>query len=163
MSVAPPDDRCLHDLAAARRLTLGAVFMILVQAGIGMATNLYVAIPAHHNGANPSDYFTGSAQSVGWSVSHGAIILAIHSVLGFALVLLVINLSIRVAALHRRALNVWTVLAALFVVGAGFNGASFLDFNNNISSLLMSLLAFAAIACYGVVLFLLSDRPSARV
>jgi hypothetical protein len=163
MSVAPPDDRRVHDLAASRRLTLVAVFMILVQAGIGMATNLYVTIPAHHSGAIPSDYFTGSAQSIGWSVSHGAIILAIHSVLGFALVLLVITLSIRIAALHRRALNVWTVVAALFVVGAGFNGASSLDFNNNVSSLLMSLLAFASIACYGVVLFLLSDRPSVQV
>jgi hypothetical protein len=163
MSVAPSVDRREHSLAAMRRMTLGAAFMILAQAGIGMATNLYVVIPAHHTGANPSDYFTGSAQSIGWSVSHGAIILAIHSVLGFALVVLVINLSIRVASLHRRALNVWTILAALFVVGAGFNGASFLDFNNSVSSLLMSLLAFASIACYVVVLFLLSDRPSAEV
>jgi hypothetical protein len=32
------------------------------------------------------------------------------------------------------------VLAVLLVIGAGFNGASFLDFSTNISSLIMALL-----------------------
>jgi hypothetical protein len=144
-------------------MTLGAIFLILAQSGVGMATNLYVTIPDHHSGAHPSDYFTGSARSIGWAVSHGAIVLAIHVVLGFALVVLVIQISFRVVALRRRAVNLWTALAALFVIGAGFNGASFLDFGNNVSSLIMSLLAFASVASYGVVLFLLSDRPSIQV
>lgn len=39
----------------------------------------------------------------------------------------------------------------------GFNGASFLDFNNNASSLLMGLLAFGAIASYGISLFMVKD------
>jgi hypothetical protein len=42
------------------------------------------------------------------------------------------------------------------VIGAGFNGASFLDFNDNISSLIMALLAFGAIACYAIALFALN-------
>ncbi len=148
----------MRDLAVVRRMTLGAIVMILVQAGIGMGTNLYINIPGHHPGAHPSDYFTGSARSIAWSVSHGAIILAIHVVLGFALVLLVISLSIRLVALRRRIVNVWAGLGGLLVVGAGFNGASFLDFGGNISSLIMSLLAFASIACYSAVLFLLSEH-----
>jgi hypothetical protein len=45
------------------------------------------------------------------------------------------------------------------VIGAGFNGASFLDFNDNTSSLVMALLALAAVACYSAVMFVLADTP----
>jgi hypothetical protein len=58
-----------------------------------------------------------------------------------------------------------SVLGALLVIGAGFNGASFLDFGENFSSLLMELLALAALGCYLVGGFLLAaDRggPPAR-
>jgi hypothetical protein len=41
------------------------------------------------------------------------------------------------------------------VIGAGFNGASFLDFAHNSSSLIMALLALAAIGCYAIALMLL--------
>lgn len=44
------------------------------------------------------------------------------------------------------------------VIGAGFNGASFVDFNHNVSSLLMALLALGALSCYLVVLYLLPGR-----
>ena len=49
----------------------------------------------------------------------------------------------------------WSVLAGLFVIGAGFNGASFLDFAHNISSLIMALLSLVAIGCYATALILL--------
>jgi hypothetical protein len=45
---------------------------------------------------------------------------------------------------------------------AGFNGASFLDFNKDISSLIMALLAFAAIGSYVVAAFLLSQPSFVR-
>lgn len=138
-------------------MTLGTVFIILVQSAIGMAVNLYVSVPGHHPGAHPSEYFTGSARSIGWAMSHGAVVLVIHAVLGFLLVVMVCNTAIRLLKLRRRSVNAWAILGALFVIGAGFNGASFLDFANSISSLVMALLAFASIACYVVVLLLLSD------
>lgn len=50
----------------------------------------------------------------------------------------------------RRAIGALTVLGGLLVMGAGFNGASFLDFADNTSSLIMALLAFAAIGVYAV-------------
>jgi hypothetical protein len=142
-----------------RRMTFTTIILILVQSGLGMAANLYVTIPAHHPGAHPSNYFTGSANSVAWSVSHGAVTLAVHAVFGFAIALMAVATSLRVLTLTRRGVSVWALLGALFLLGAGFNGASFLDFNNNISSLLMSLLAFASVACYAVVLFQLASRP----
>lgn len=141
-------------------MTLGAVCLLVVQSGIGMAANLYVIIPNQHSGAHPSNYFTGSVNSIGWAVSHGAAILVIHVIVGFALVVMVFNTIVRLAKLKRRSINTWAILGALFVIGAGFNGASFLDFNNNVSSLLMALLAFASVICYVVVLFLLSGSTT---
>jgi hypothetical protein len=163
-SAAPPTTSVEHrELGVLRRMTFGTVCIILLQSGIGMAANLYVIIPGSHPGAHPSDYFTGSVRSIGWAMSNGAIVLVIHAVLGFVLVVMVFNTVIRLLKLRRRSVNSWAILGALFVIGAGFNGASFLDFGNNISSLLMALLAFASILCYVVVLFLLSTTVSSTM
>lgn len=138
-----------------RRLTLTAVVLVLIQAAIGIVVNLYVTIPAHHPGARPADYFTGSASSVGWAVAHGAPALAIHAALGIALAVVVIGVAVRSFAVRRWPIRAWSILAGLLVIGAGFNGASFLDFNHAVSSLIMALLALGAVVCYSVVLFLL--------
>ncbi len=140
-------------------MTLAAALLLLVQASIGMVVNLYVTIPTRHPGAHPSGYFGGSLRSFIWAITHGAPALAVHAALGVALVLIVIGVAINALRLGRRALAVWSSIAALMVIGAGFNGASFLDFNDNTSSLIMALLAFAAIACYSVVMFLLAGPP----
>jgi heme A synthase len=140
-----------------RHSSLGAIVLLIFQAGIGMAVNLYVIVPAHHDGANPSNFFGGSIKSVGWAVSHGAIILAIHAVLGLLLVVFVVEVAYRTTKQKRRSVTTWALLAGLFVIGAGFNGASFLDFNKAVSSLLMALLTFAAIVSYCAILFLLSN------
>src|ERR1700677_3903888 len=118
-----------REIAVLRRMTLGAVCLLVVQSGIGMAANLYVIVPNHHSGAHPSNYFSGSVNSIGWALSNSAAILVIHVIVGFALVLMVFNTVVRLAKLKRRSINTWAILGALFVIGAGFNGASFLDFN----------------------------------
>lgn len=69
---------------------------------------------------------------------------------------IVIGIAINALRLGGRAIGIWTSVAALLVIGAGFNGASFLDFNDNTSSLIMALLAIAAVACYSTVMFLLA-------
>jgi hypothetical protein len=145
--------------ARLRRIALGAVLLVLVQAGIGMVVNLNVTNPSHHPGAHPSNYLGGSFRSVVWSIGHGAVALAIHAALGLALVFIVIGTAIYALRVHRRAISAWAIVAALLVIGAGFNGASFLDFNDNASSLIMALLALAAVGCYSVVMFLLADLP----
>jgi hypothetical protein len=70
-------------------------------------------------------------------------------------VIFVIGATVYALRSRHRPVAAWTTLASLLVVGAGVNGASFLDFSNNISSLIMALLAFAAIACYSAALFLI--------
>ena len=140
-----------------RRTSFVAIVLLVLQAGIGMAVNLYVVVPAHHKGAHPSNFFGGSFQSVGWAVSHGAIILAIRAALGLLLAVFVVEVGYRATKQARRSVTTWAILAGLFVIGAGFNGASFLDFNKAVSSLLMALLTFGAIVCYGAILLLASS------
>src|ERR1039457_2743854 len=76
--------------AARQRLRTRAIvlcLLLVVQFFIGMVTNLYVTIPAHHPGANAHNYFTGAASSVGWAISGGAVWLAMHAALGLLLAL----------------------------------------------------------------------------
>jgi hypothetical protein len=140
-------------------MILGAIVLVLVQSGIGMDVNLFVAIPSQHPGARPSSYFSGSVRSVAWAVAHGAPGLVAHAVLGLALALLVIGVAVYAVRLGHRPISAWSVLAGLLVIGAGFNGASFLDFNNDISSLIMALLALGAVACYSAAFYLLAGQP----
>jgi hypothetical protein len=137
-----------------RLQVFGAVVLICVQSGIGMFVNLFVGIPKHHAGANPSSYFGGSMSSVAWAIDHGAVALAIHVVLGLLLAVMVIAIVARAFAIGRASLIVWSVLGALGTIGAGFTGAGFLDFNEDVSSFFMALLAFASVVCFAVVVYL---------
>lgn len=139
-----------------QRLLFAAVVVILTQASLGMTVNLYVTIPPHHAGSKPSDYFAGSYHSVVWAIGHGAAALAAHAALGLALIVLALGVAVHAVRLRRRAVIVWSVLGGLLVIGAGFNGASFLDFGHDSSSMIMALLAFAAIGSYTAAQFVLS-------
>jgi hypothetical protein len=149
-------------VVALRRQAFGAMVLICVQAGLGMFVNLFVAIPSHHSGSQPSDFFTGSFDSVWWAISHGAIALVIHAVLGLLLAVMVVNLVVQAASLGRRAVTTWSVLGALFTFGAGFNGASFLDYHKDLSSFLMTTLALASLLCFAVVVYLPWERNGAE-
>jgi len=143
-------------------MLLTAILLLLVQAGLGVAANLYVTVPAHHPGARPGNYFAGSVHSVAWAIAHTAAALAIHAALGLALAAFAIGAAVHALRSGRRAVGGWSLLAGLFVIGAGFNGASFLDFAHDISSLIMGLLALAAIGCYAIAVTLLgvASQPS---
>jgi hypothetical protein len=141
-------------------MLVAAVLLVVVQAAVGMVVNLYVTVPPHHPGAKPSNYFAGSFHSVAWALDHGAAALAVHAALGLALVVFAVGAAVYAIRAGRRSVAAWTVLGGLLVIGAGFNGASFLDFNDNSSSLIMALLALAAIASYTVALFL--SQPSSN-
>jgi hypothetical protein len=137
---------------------LAAMLVGLAQAGFGIAVNLYVTVPTHHPGARPANYFSGSVDSLAWAISHGAASLAVHATLGLVLVVLVAGVAVHALRAEPRAVGGWSVLGGLFVLGAGFNGASFLDFGHNVSSMIMALLALAAIACYAIALGVMAGR-----
>jgi hypothetical protein len=136
-----------------RRQAFGAVVLICVQAGLGMFVNLFVTIPRHHSGSQPTDYFSGSVKSVAWAITHGALALVVHTVLGLLLALMVIGMVARALRIGRRSLTIWTIVGALFTIGAGFNGASFLNYHQDVSSFIMTILAMASLLCFVVVVY----------
>ncbi len=147
--------RAVRGAASLRRMTLGISVLLIAQLSIGMIVNLYVTVPVHHPGAQPANYFTGSVRSIAWAIGHGAPALAIHATLGLAVAAIAIWVAVRALRLRSGWGVFASVLAAGLVVGAGFNGASFVDFNHTVSSLLMALLALGALSCYLVALYLL--------
>ena len=150
---------------AARGWAFGLLVALLVQFGLGMYVNLFATIPLNHPGHGANDFFAGSYHSVAWAETspHAPLILAFHA--GLGLLLVVGSLWLAVLAIRgRRAGIVWAaVLGALFVLGAGFNGASFLNYNHDANSYVMALLFAAAVLCYSVILALPGDtEPQAQ-
>lgn len=141
---------------AARGWAFGLLIALLVQFGLGMYTNLFATIPLKHPGHAANDFFAGSYHSVAWAETspHAPLILAFHAGLGLFLVLGSLWLAV-LAVRGRRAGFMWaTVLGALFILGAGFNGASFLNYNEDANSYVMALLFAAAVLCYIIILAL---------
>ena len=134
---------------------------MLLQAALGMVVNLYVTIPAHHPGARAADYFSGSIESVGWAIGHGSGALVAHVLLGLLIGLFSLHVVALCVRSGQRAMAAWSALGALLVIGAGFNGASFLDYGHSVNSLIMALLALGAVGCYATVIFLTASRPAA--
>jgi hypothetical protein len=82
--------------------------------------------------------FGGSVASVTWALTQGPLALVVHVVLGIVLLVGSIGLVIGARSLRRRSAPVLAVLGLLVIIGAGFNGASFLDYNEDFSSYLMA-------------------------
>ena len=141
---------------AARGWAFGLVIALLVQFGLGMYVNLFAHIPLNHPGHRAENFFAGSYHSVAWAETspHAPLILAFHA--GLGLLLVPGSLWLAVLAIRgRRAGFVWAAaLGALFILGAGFNGASFLNYNKDANSYVMALLFAAAVLCYIVLLAL---------
>jgi hypothetical protein len=141
---------------AARGWAFGLLVALLVQFAIGMYVNLFAQIPLNHPGHGAHDFFAGSYHSVAWAETspQAPLILAFHAGLGLFLVAGSLWLAV-LAIRGRRAGVIWAaVLGALCVIGAGFNGASFLNYNKDANSYVMALLFAAAVLCYSVILAL---------
>ena len=140
-------------------VNLAACLLLLVQFLLGMVANLYVTLPAHHPGANASDYFAGIGSSLGWLIGQGPGWAAVHAALGLALVVAALANVVFTWRRGGRLIIATAVLGALFIIGAGFNGASFVIYGHDISSLIMSVLWALAVACYLTGLYLVARPP----
>jgi uncharacterized membrane protein YhaH (DUF805 family) len=128
------------DTTKLRLQAIGLLIGYGLQFLAGMSLNLFVTIPSTHPGSTGSNYFSRSLHSLDWILSDkGGWGLAFHVYLGLLLVLGSISLCIK--ALHQHDKN-WALaggIAALLTIGAFFNGLSFVDFNKNISSMIMAI------------------------
>jgi hypothetical protein len=122
----------LHSITGITLLLLAAQFLD------GMIVNLYVQIPSVHPGAGTSNYFLGVVQGVVWALGHGNWALVVHVALGLLLALASFLLIVLAVVSRKRAWILLSLTGWIGVLAAGFNGASFLNYGNNFSSLLMS-------------------------
>jgi len=145
-------------LALTRWSPRTAAFILLLALGfqflLGMLTNFYVTIPDVHPGSQASNYFVGVLQGEWWVFAGSLSWLQLHAELGFLVFLGAIALLVRAIALRSRA---WIILASLGlagIIGAGFNGASFMNYGHDLSSLIMSATFLLALIAYLVGLYI---------
>ena len=131
-----------------RRLEMILCFGLLAQFLVGMAVNLFVKIPDNHPGANPPEYFGGVLKSVGWATTSGGLWLASHAGLGLLLVVVAFAAILLSFGSRSRAAYWSTIVGFLAIVGAGFNGGSFLNYGEDFSSMIMASLWAVAFGSY---------------
>jgi hypothetical protein len=109
-------------LDVMRRSLLIVCYALLTQFLLGVTVNLFVPISGTHPGAGIADYIIGGAESLGWAVTHVWPFLALHILLGLALVTAALFFMIRGLRNWRSpvwAANVVGVVAVLTAAGSG--------------------------------------------
>ena len=140
-------------------LDLTATALLLVQLLLGMIANLWVTLPKHHPGTGSTDFFGGAAAAIAWVIPHANTWVAAHAALGLALVAIAIA-STAISAKHgNRRHTTAVLLATVAIIGAGFNGTSFLNYGHDFSSLIMTALWTLATASYIAALLHANTRP----
>lgn len=132
--------------------TVAAITLLLlaIQFLIGMVANLFIQVPNVHPGTGSSNYFVGVVQGVAWALVHSELWLLLHVVVGLLLGIAAFTLLGLAIASRQRAWIVTSILGWIGVIGAGFNGASFLNYGHNFSSLLMSIGFLLAVVSYAI-------------
>jgi len=126
-------------LSRLRVLTAIILLLLAAQFLVGMLVNLYVQVPTVHPGANAPEYFSGVAQGVAWALLHAPLWLQLHTILGLLLFIASIVLIAFAIANRRRAWIILSIIGLFGIMAGGFNGASFMNYGHDFSSLLMSL------------------------
>jgi len=135
------------------------MLLLAVQVVLSAVVKLYVLIPANHPGATGGGYFGQSQQSLSWALAHSDPWLQVHTALGLVLVLLaLVILAIAVVTL-RGGLFFAALVGLIGIAGAGGAMAAYLDFNQNLDLLLMTIgVALALVAYTGALLITPSSR-----
>jgi hypothetical protein len=135
--------------------------MLVIQFLLGMYVNLFVTIPTNHPGARPPEYFSGVAQSVFWAITQsGLIFLILHAAFGLVIVVGAAVLLVQAIQSRMRSLILPTSFGAFGVVAAGFNGGSFLNYNQDFSSMIMAAGFSVAMISYVFGLYVTAQTPT---
>lgn len=133
-----------------RRFSMTMLVLLLAQFLLGMLLNFFFTPPGQHPGSNASDYFSGVAQVVWWALGKDGLELASHTGVGVILGLLSVALLVMGIRARRRVWILTTLLGWIGVFAAGFNGASFLNYGHDFSSLLMTIGFLLALISYAL-------------
>lgn len=140
---------------------LAVLCVLIVQFLLGMAVNLFVTVPRDHPGSNPPEYFSGVAQSVAWALLHGHILLILHAALGLVAVFAGFGLLARAIRSRTRGIIISSIVGAIAILGAGFNGGSYLNYHEDFSSMIMASFFAIAVVAYAVGLYLTAEGERA--
>lgn len=140
---------------------IGLTILFGLQFLAGMTLNLFVRLPAAHPGTKGNNYLLQDWHSLVWALTDGGgVVLATHVYLALALVLGCLALLVRAGVAQNSQRWIWVSgIATLFTLGACINGLSFLDYDQNLSSIIMAscwLIAVGALI-FGII------RPLSRV
>jgi hypothetical protein len=154
-------DRKQRFNAALRPGFLAALLMLVIQFLLGMYVNLFVTIPTNHPGARPPEYFSGVAQSVFWAITQsGLIFLSLHAAFGLVIIVGAGVLLVQAIQSRMRSLILTTSFGAFAVLAAGLNGGSFLNYNQDFSSMIMAGGFALAMISYVFGLYVAAQSPS---
>jgi hypothetical protein len=124
-------------LEGVRRVSLAALIMLVVQYGLGIILNLYIAVPA-------SDAHAGLMQEI----ASGPLMLTVHALLGLALIGAALVLLVRAVRLGDRVIAVLAAAGLTAIGGAFASGEIFVRNGQSAASLAMALLTGVALLCY---------------
>ncbi|ETA70991.1 hypothetical protein [Actinospica robiniae] len=151
-SAAGADDEHAVAVVRMRRSSLGALFLLVIQAILGMCAALYGPLPHADKGK-------GLLASFGDSVTKGPASVAMHAGFGMLLfigacLVVVFGLTVRYTAVRIASVLGWLCIAGAAVAGAASVNAG----GAKADSLTMAVLTFVAMACYGVNLYVLGEK-----
>lgn len=138
--------------------SFAACLLLLAQFLLGMVVNLYVNIPHHHPGTGAHNFFAGIASAGSWVIPDGPVWLAAHVVFGLALVVAAFANVAWSWRIGNRLCTAVSALGALAILGAAFNGFSFVNYGHDFSSMIMAGLWALALASYLTCLFATARR-----
>lgn len=131
---------------------------LLVQFLLGITVNIFVKLPLAHPGANAADYFVGITPALSWAVAREWPWLSLHVVIGTLLVVSSITALPPALRSRRTAVIFFSVLGAVGALSAAMNGAAFVMYGQDWSSMLMA--ASFAVALGAVITRLYLTRAA---
>jgi hypothetical protein len=154
-----PDGRVVKRSAVVNACSC---LILLIQFLLGMVVNLFMNVPIHHPGADAHNFFTGITSAIGWVVPDGPAWLAAHVTFGLALIVAALANLAWASSMRSKAYSSASMIGALAIVGAAFNGISFVNYRHNFSSMIMSALWALAISSYLICLIIAAYASLAR-
>jgi ABC-type Co2+ transport system permease subunit len=131
-------------VARVRRISLAVLVLVVVEYGLGMYVNLYVAIPSADHGSSLTS-----------EIANGPVVLTIHAVIGLLLGLAAIGLLVQAIMSRHWGAIALSAVGLIMLGGADLSGVSFTSSGKAIDSMAMSVDTGLALLCYLAMLYFL--------
>lgn len=151
---APERSRRARSIPALRNMVMAMLVALIVQYGLGISVNLKAQLPPPRAGA-------GAGKGIGTALSEGVPLLVAHVVVGMVLLLGALALVAQAAGSGHRLILASSIVGLVCVWIAFFTGGTFVSNGDDNASLVMGLLAGAAILSYLIALYGSSSNVAA--